>query len=125
MNQRRGLVCLQDLVQTSAKEVNDETENVESVSSATDPNPEEMETDNDCTLDIETGKPKKKRRSKVSKGARPSKNLKLYARQLQTWDYMLEEDIEMLSEGTFQLFSRPEGSRCLVLSGKGNTVARD
>lgn len=30
----------------------------------------------------------------------------------------------MLRDGEFKMFARPEGDRCLVLSGKGTTIAR-
>ena len=43
------------------------------------------------------------------------------------WDYLLVEDLQMLQEqgDDFKLFARPEGSRCLVMSGRGVTIARD
>ena len=49
----------------------------------------------------------------------------MYARQLQLWDYMLTEDVAMLPGEDFKLFTRPEGERCLLLSGNGVTIARD
>jgi hypothetical protein len=63
LNQRRGLVCLHDLVETSAKEVNN------GIDSSNLTNPEE--TENEMTMDIDMGKTKKKKRQ-VSRGSRVS-----------------------------------------------------
>ena len=39
---------------------------------------------------------------------------------------MLEEDLPLFeSKEDFLLLARPEGTRCLVLSGDGKTIARD
>ena len=39
---------------------------------------------------------------------------------------MLEEDLPLFAnKEDFVIFARPEGSRCLILSGNGRTIARD
>ena len=68
-------------------------------------------------------KNKKKKRGKVNK---VSNNLRMFARQLQQMDYMLEPDLKILgTPGAFKMFARPEGNRCLITSGYGVTIARD
>ena len=54
----------------------------------------------------------------------PSQNLRLYARQLQIWDFLSKEDLPMLRDGDFKIFARPEGDRCIIFSGNGITIAR-
>jgi len=78
LSQRRGITCLLDLVETSAKEVKTEFE-MESYDTTT--NPEESEKEISISMEIDTGKPKRKKGPPLKgKGCRPSKNLQLFAR---------------------------------------------
>ncbi len=46
------------------------------------------------------------------------------ARQLQVHDLMMRQDFEMLNSSFF-VSARPSGDRCLVISAKGSTEARN
>ena len=141
LNQRRGLVSLTELVETSAKEVLEYEEEEKSNQDEDDGDEtfDPMDIDNNNSEMSEMSqmmanfgqkrnnnqkkrKPKKQKKLNRNQQA-PSKNLRIFARQLQLWDFLVEEDLPML-DNNFLMFTRPEGDRCLVLSGQGTTIAR-
>lgn len=66
------------------------------------------------------------KKPKKNNNRKAADNQRLFARQLQIWDYLLNVDVPMFAHSSdFRIVSKPEGTRCLLLSGKGATIARD
>ena len=61
----------------------------------------------------------------ITQKSKTKKNRGFFAKQLQIHDYLLKQDLEILSDDSFMVFARPEGDRCLVTSYQGKTVARN
>ena len=53
------------------------------------------------------------------------KQIKSYVSKLQLYEMFLNTDLQSLKDGSeFYVYARPEGIRCLIISGKGRTIAR-
>lgn len=54
------------------------------------------------------------------------KSQKPYKSKLQLYQMFLNSDIPLLKDGSeFYVYARPEGVRCLIISGGGRTTARN
>jgi hypothetical protein len=59
------------------------------------------------------------------KQTKSAKTRLFFAGQLQVYDMLLKQDLEMIDDDSFMIFARPAGTRCLVTSSQGKTVARN